>query len=57
LSRFRDELAFRDRLRASPEAAEEYADLKRDLAERLADDREAYTEAKSDFIRSILGHS
>lgn len=56
-SRFRDELAFRDRLRESPEAAEEYADLKRDLAERFADDREAYTEAKSDFIRSILGHS
>lgn len=54
-SRFRDELAFRDRLRASPEAAEEYADLKRDLAERFADDREAYTDAKTDFICRILG--
>lgn len=52
--RFRDELAFRDRLRASPEVAAEYAALKRDLAERFADDREAYTDAKGDFIRAAL---
>jgi GrpB-like predicted nucleotidyltransferase (UPF0157 family) len=52
--RFRDELAFRDRLRASPEAAGEYAALKRDLAARYADDREAYTDAKADFIGRIL---
>jgi GrpB-like predicted nucleotidyltransferase (UPF0157 family)/ribosomal protein S18 acetylase RimI-like enzyme len=52
--RFRDELAFRDRLRASPGTAEEYATLKRDLAERFADDREAYTDAKADFIRRAL---
>ncbi len=54
-SRFRDELAFRDRLRASPEAAEEYAALKRDLAERFGDDREAYTDAKTAFISRVLG--
>jgi GrpB-like predicted nucleotidyltransferase (UPF0157 family)/ribosomal protein S18 acetylase RimI-like enzyme len=53
-SRFRDELAFRDRLRANPETAGEYAALKRDLAERFADDREAYTDAKADFIRRVL---
>lgn len=52
--RFRDELAFRDRLRASPEVAEEYAALKRDLAERFANDREAYTDAKAGFIRRVL---
>jgi GrpB-like predicted nucleotidyltransferase (UPF0157 family) len=52
--RFRDELAFRDHLRAHPEAAAEYAALKRELAERFEHDREAYTEAKSEFIRSIL---
>jgi GrpB-like predicted nucleotidyltransferase (UPF0157 family) len=52
--RFHDELAFRDRLRASPEAAEEYVALKHDLAERFVDDREAYTDAKVDFIRRIL---
>jgi GrpB-like predicted nucleotidyltransferase (UPF0157 family) len=52
--RFRDELAFRDQLRASPETADEYAALKRDLAERFANDREAYTEAKDKFIQRVL---
>jgi GrpB-like predicted nucleotidyltransferase (UPF0157 family) len=52
--RFRDELAFRDALRASPETAAEYATLKHGLARRFADDREAYTDAKSDFIRRVL---
>lgn len=52
--RYADELAFRDRLRADPEAAREYTALKRRLATRFADDREAYTNAKSDFIRSVL---
>jgi GrpB-like predicted nucleotidyltransferase (UPF0157 family) len=50
-SRFRDELAFRDRLRSDPRIAEEYAALKRDLAARFTDDREAYTDGKAGFIR------
>jgi GrpB-like predicted nucleotidyltransferase (UPF0157 family) len=53
--RYRDELAFRDRLREDPELAGEYAALKRGLASRFAEDREAYTEAKSDFVRRALG--
>lgn len=53
--RFRDELAFRDALRGNPDLADEYAALKHDLAERFADDREAYTEAKGEFIRRVLG--
>lgn len=53
--RFRDELAFRDRLRQDPEIAEEYLALKRGLARRFTNDREAYTEAKLDFIRRVLG--
>jgi GrpB-like predicted nucleotidyltransferase (UPF0157 family) len=53
--RFADELAFRDRLRADPKAAEAYAGLKRELATRFPTDRDAYTEAKSDFIRRVLG--
>jgi len=52
--RFRDELAFRDRLRANPELAAEYAALKRGLAERFADDREGYTGAKAGFICRTL---
>jgi GrpB-like predicted nucleotidyltransferase (UPF0157 family) len=52
--RYTDELAFRDRLRADQRAAEEYLALKRDLARRFAHDREAYTDAKSDFVRRAL---
>jgi GrpB-like predicted nucleotidyltransferase (UPF0157 family) len=44
-------LCFRDRLRADPDLAGEYVALKRALANRYSDDREAYTEAKSEFVR------
>jgi GrpB-like predicted nucleotidyltransferase (UPF0157 family)/RimJ/RimL family protein N-acetyltransferase len=53
-ARFRDELAFRDLLRSNPEAAREYAALKRRLAARFEHDRDAYTEAKSSFIQGML---
>ncbi len=52
--RYADELAFRDRLRADAGTADRYANLKRDLADRFPEDREAYTEAKTDFIRDAL---
>lgn len=52
--RYRDELAFRDRLRANPEIAARYAALKRELAGRHRDDREAYTEAKGAFVMATL---
>ena len=52
--RFLDELAFRDRLRAEPELAADYAALKHGLAERFEHDREAYTDAKADFIFRAL---
>jgi GrpB-like predicted nucleotidyltransferase (UPF0157 family) len=44
-------LRFRDRLRADPALASEYVALKRALAERYSDDREAYTEAKGEFVK------
>ena len=44
-------LRFRDRLRADPVVAGEYVTLKRALAERYSNDREAYTEAKSEFVK------
>ncbi len=47
--RYAEELAFRDLLRADPATAAAYGALKRDLAARFPDDREAYTEAKSEF--------
>lgn len=51
---WRARLGFRDTLRADPVLAEEYAQLKYRLAEKYREDREAYTEAKSDFVQRIL---
>jgi GrpB-like predicted nucleotidyltransferase (UPF0157 family) len=44
-------LRFRDRLRSDHALAAQYVALKRTLAERYGNDREAYTDAKSEFIR------
>jgi GrpB-like predicted nucleotidyltransferase (UPF0157 family) len=52
--RYRDELAFRDLLRARSDLADSYAALKRQLADRFEQDRDAYTEAKSAFIQDAL---
>jgi GrpB-like predicted nucleotidyltransferase (UPF0157 family) len=43
---------FRDHLRAHPESAAAYDNLKRELAMRLS--KEEYTEAKSPFIDGVL---
>lgn len=48
-----DELYFRDYLIAHPEAAAEYADLKRNLFKNYEHDRDGYTAAKSEFIRRV----
>jgi GrpB-like predicted nucleotidyltransferase (UPF0157 family) len=53
-SRWSDQLTFRDSLRADESLANDYAELKRRLAAEHAEDREAYTEAKSNFIQSVL---
>jgi len=50
----RRHLAFRDALRADRVLREEYAALKRTLAQRFHDDRRAYTSGKSDFIAAVL---
>ncbi len=47
-------LAFRDYLRAHPDAAAEYAELKRGLAKRTFADRGEYTDAKAPFVQRIL---
>ncbi|MBI4310263.1 MAG: GrpB family protein [Chloroflexi bacterium] len=47
-------LAFRDHLRAYPDAAAAYAALKRRLALRFRNDREAYTLGKSAFVEGVL---
>lgn len=43
-------LLFRDYLRATPDDARRYGQLKSTLAQRYADDRHAYTDAKEPFI-------
>jgi GrpB-like predicted nucleotidyltransferase (UPF0157 family) len=49
-----ERIAFRDCLRSSAVTAAGYAALKTALAARYRLDREAYTDAKGDFIRSVL---
>jgi GrpB-like predicted nucleotidyltransferase (UPF0157 family) len=51
--RFAATLAFRDALRADPGRAAEYQAMKLRLADRFANEREAYTEAKADFILAV----
>jgi len=48
-----DELRFRDYLRAHPEAAADYAALKRGLWKTFEHDRDGYTAAKGAFVRAI----
>ncbi len=55
--RYRDELAFRDRLCANPEKARDYAELKHRSAARFERDRESYTDAKADFIAHVLAEA
>ena len=50
----RTHLAFRDYLRTHPDAARDYERLKRELAAKHRDDREAYTDAKAAFIEGII---
>jgi GrpB-like predicted nucleotidyltransferase (UPF0157 family) len=47
-------LLFRDALRDDPALRRDYAALKQRLAEQHRTDRDAYTDAKSDFIRSVI---
>ncbi len=47
-------LAFRDHLRANPADARRYERLKKELALRHRDDRDAYTDAKAAFVAEIM---
>jgi GrpB-like predicted nucleotidyltransferase (UPF0157 family) len=47
-------LLFRDYLRAHPQAMRQYAQLKQELAIRFEFDRKAYTQAKTEFVESII---
>lgn len=49
-----DEILFRDHLIAHPEVAEEYEKLKLSLLPKYRNDRDGYTEAKSEFVRRTI---
>ncbi|UPM43467.1 GrpB family protein [Halocatena salina] len=52
--RVRNQLLFREYLRADPTARREYERIKRKAVERHPDDLEAYTRAKTDVVRSLV---
>ena len=49
-----DRIRFRDALLSNQKIANQYAALKKELALRYSDDREAYTEKKWPFIQQVL---
>jgi GrpB-like predicted nucleotidyltransferase (UPF0157 family) len=51
---WRARLLFRDYLRDHPQESQRYADLKYKLMHVYLDDREAYTDAKYDYIAEVL---
>jgi GrpB-like predicted nucleotidyltransferase (UPF0157 family) len=50
-------LLFRDFLRAHPEVAGHYYQLKKELAAKYGSDREGYTEAKTPFIEPVVARA
>lgn len=50
-------IALRDHLRANSREADAYAALKRKLAAKFGEDRDAYNNAKREFVESILRKS
>jgi GrpB-like predicted nucleotidyltransferase (UPF0157 family) len=48
-----DEIRFRDYLIKNKEVAKEYETLKLELAEQFPNDREAYTDSKTEWIKKI----
>jgi GrpB-like predicted nucleotidyltransferase (UPF0157 family) len=52
-----DWLDFRDLLRGDPDAARQYAELKREMADRHHTDRGAYVDAKTQIIGQLLAEA
>jgi GrpB-like predicted nucleotidyltransferase (UPF0157 family) len=49
-----DEIIFRDYLIKNPDIARQYGDLKRRFSIEFKNDREKYTDSKTDFIKKIV---
>jgi len=54
---FRRHMAFRNYLRTHSKDAAEYGELKRSLALRFRDDRDAYLAGKSEFVTVLTSHA
>lgn len=48
-----DEIFFRDYLKSHPQVAKDYESLKLSLLPRFRNNRDGYTAAKTDFVRTI----
>lgn len=53
-SLWHERITFRNRLRHNPQLAKAYAELKQKLAKDSKGDREAYTQAKTEFVYQVL---
>lgn len=51
---FWDRVLFRDYLRSHLDETQRYEVLKRDLAARFPDDREAYTDGKTEYVYGVM---
>ena len=51
---WQNKVRFRDLLRKDPNLRRSYIELKRRLADEIGSDREAYTDAKTEFVRNAL---
>lgn len=49
-----DEICFRDFLKRNPSVAKEYESLKLSLLPKYTNNRDGYTEAKTDFINKVI---
>ena len=47
-------IVFRDYLREHTDVADEYANLKRELANEYPDNRDRYTTEKGEFVENVL---
>lgn len=54
-TQWRQRLRFRDALRSDIQLAMRYSVLKTELAAKYSGDREAYTNAKAEFVLSVSG--
>ncbi|HEY0429570.1 MAG TPA: GrpB family protein [Pyrinomonadaceae bacterium] len=54
---WKNHIFFRDYLRENAEAARQYDKLKNDLATKYKDNRESYTDGKTEFVGEILQKS